>query len=338
MSQAMTSGFNQPLSGNDMPRAGGIATMMRLPAVSSAAGLDAVFIGIPFDTGASNRVGTRFGPRQIRSESVMVRPYAMGTGAAPFESINVADLGDVPVNPYSVAKSMEIIEDFYDGVLAHRVRPLTLGGDHTIVLPVLRAMSKAHGPVCLIHVDAHADTNDSMSGEGVAHGTPLRRAVEEALVDPTRVVQIGLRGTGYTDDDYQWGRDQGFKVFQAEECWHHTLVPLMADVRNLFGERPVYITFDIDSLDPAITPGTGTPEPGGLTSIQGLEIVRGCRGLNVVGADVVEVSPPYDPIGNTALIAANILFELLCILPGVGYHGRGARPEPGGPRIAPAVE
>jgi guanidinobutyrase len=311
---------NQPLSGNEMPRAGGIATMMRLSSVDSTDDLDVAFIGIPFDTGASNRVGTRFGPRQIRSESIMIRPYGMGTGAAPFDSLAVADRGDVPINPYSIEKSMTIIERFYDEALANRCRTLSLGGDHTIVLPILRSMAKTHGPVGLVHVDAHADCNDTMFGESIAHGTPVRRALEEGLIDPHAVVQIGLRGTGYTKDDYEWGRQQGFRVIQAEQCWHKSLVPLMAEVRAMLEDRPVYISFDIDSLDPSVAPGTGTPEPGGLTAIQGLEIVRGCRGLNIVGGDLVEVCPPYDPSGNTAMLAANILFEMLSVLPGVTYR------------------
>ncbi len=310
----------QPLNGNEMPRAGGIATMMRLPALTSAAGLDVAFVGVPFDTGTSNRVGTRFGPRQIRSESAMIRPYGMGTGAAPFDSLSVADLGDAAINPYSIDKSMGIIRDFHAGIYAQGCRTLTMGGDHTIVLPILRAVAGAFGPVCLIHVDSHADCNESMTGELIAHGTPMRRAVEEGLVDPTRVVQIGLRGTGYTEDDYEWGRRQGFRVVQAEECWHKSLTPLMAEIRAHLGDRPTYISFDIDGLDPSVAPGTGTPEMGGLTSIQGLEIVRGCRGLNVVGGDLVEVSPPYDTSGNTAWIAANILFEMLSVMPGVAYR------------------
>ena len=310
----------QPLGGNEMPRAGGIATMMRLPALASAAGLDVAFVGVPFDTGTSNRVGTRFGPRQIRAESVMTRPYGMGTGAAPFDSLSVADLGDVPINPYSIEKSMDIITAFFADIHAQGCKTLALGGDHTIVLPILRAVAKAHGPVCLVHVDSHADCNDTMMGEKIAHGTPMRRAVEEGLLDPTRVVQIGLRGTGYTADDYDWGRRQGFRVVQAEECWHKSLSPLMAEIRESFGDRPTYISFDIDGLDPSVAPGTGTPEIGGLTSIQGMEIVRGCRGMNIVGGDLVEVSPPYDPIGNTAMVAASILFEMLSVMPGVTYR------------------
>ncbi len=312
--------FNQPLSGNDMPRCGGIVTMMRLPFQSDAAGLDAAFVGIPFDIGTSNRPGTRLGPRQIRDESRMLRPYNVATFAAPFESLQVADIGDVPINTFNLLKSMDIIERFYtDTILAHGCTPLTLGGDHTIVLPILRAMAKKHGPVGLVHIDAHADINDEMFGEKIAHGTPFRRAMEEGLLDGNRVVQIGLRGTGYSADEFDWSRDQGFRVVPAEECWHRSLTPLMAEVRQQLGAGPVYFSFDIDGIDPAYAPGTGTVEIGGLTVPQALEIVRGLRGINLVGCDLVEVSPPYDPFGSTSVLAANLLFEMLCVLPGVRY-------------------
>jgi len=308
---------NQPLSGNAMPRFGGIATMMRLPHADSPAGLDAAFIGVPFDIGTSNRAGARFGPRQIRAESALIRPYNMATGAAPFDTLQVADLGDVPINTYSIERSMGIVESFYDRVLAAGCKPLTMGGDHTIALPILRALARKHGPVALVHVDAHADINDDMFGERIAHGTPFRRAVEEKLLDGPKVFQIGLRGTGYAADDFDWPRAQGFTVVQAHEVWYQSLAPLMAQVRERIGSAPVYITFDIDGLDPSFAGGTGTPEIGGLTVPQGLEIIRGCHGLNVVGGDLVEVSPPYDPSGNTALLGANLLYEMLCVLPGV---------------------
>lgn len=312
--------FNQPLSGNDMPRCGGIATIMRLPLQSDAAGLDAAFVGIPFDIGTSNRPGTRLGPRQIRDESRMLRPYNVATFAAPFESLQVADIGDVPINTFNLPKSMDIIERFYtDTILAHGCTPLTLGGDHTIVLPILRAMAKKHGPVGLVHIDAHADINDEMFGEKIAHGTPFRRAVEEGLLDCSRVVQIGLRGTGYSADEFDWSRGQGFRVVPAEACWHRSLTPLMAEIRQQLGAGPVYLSFDIDGIDPAYAPGTGTVEIGGLTVPQALEIVRGLRGVNLVGCDLVEVSPPYDPFGSTSVLAANLLFEMLCVLPGVRY-------------------
>lgn len=308
---------NQPLGGNAMPRFGGPATMLRLPSADSPAGLDAAFIGVPLDIGTSNRAGARFGPRQIRAESALIRPYNMATGAAPFDALQVADLGDVPINTYSLEKSMTIIEAFYARVLGAGCKPLTMGGDHTIALPILRALARRHGPLALVHVDAHADVNDEMFGERIAHGTPFRRAVEEGLLQGPRVFQIGLRGTGYAADDFDWPRAQGFTVVPAHEVWYQSLAPLMARVRETVGHAPCYLSFDIDGIDPAFAGGTGTPEIGGLTVPQALEIVRGCRGLNLVGADLVEVAPPYDTSGNTALLGANLLYEMLCVLPGV---------------------
>ena len=314
------SDFNQPLGGNQMPRFGGPATMMRLPTQATAEGLDACFVGIPMDIGTSNRAGTRFGPREIRAESCMIRPYNMATRAAPFDSLQVADIGDVAINTFNMAETLRIIEEAYDGILAADCIPLTIGGDHTLPLPILRAMQRVHGPVGLIHVDAHADVNEHMFGEKIAHGTPFRRAIEEELVEPKRMVQIGLRGSGYAADDFDWVRSLGGRVVQAEECWHRSLSPLMDEVRDQMGDGPVYLTFDIDALDPAYAPGTGTPEIGGLSTIQGVEIVRGCRGLDLVGCDLVEVSPPYDTTGNTSITAANLLFEMLCVLPGVEFR------------------
>jgi len=316
----MTRDLNQPLGGNEMPRFGGPATMMRLPTQETADGLDACFIGVPFDIGTSNRAGARFGPRQIRAESCLLRPYNMATRAAPFDSLQVADIGDVAINTFNLQKSMGIIEAAYDKIMAANCKPVTMGGDHTIALPILRALKKKYGPVGMVHIDAHADVNDNMFGEKIAHGTPFRRAVEEGLLDCDRVVQIGLRGTGYTAEDFDWCRDQGFRVVQAEECWYKSLAPLMAEVRDKVGGGPVYLSFDIDGLDPSAAPGTGTPEVGGLTAIQGLEIIRGCRGLDLVGCDLVEVAPPYDTSGNTSLLAANLLYEMLCVLPGVKYR------------------
>jgi len=309
--------FNQPLGGNEMPRFGGIATMMRLPHTPDPSGLDVGFVGVPFDIGTSNRAGARFGPRQIRTESCLIRPYNMATRAAPFDSLQVADLGDIAINTFNLQKSVAIIEQAYDEIVAAKCKPLTLGGDHTISLPILRALHKKHGPVGIVHIDAHADINDHMFGERIAHGTPFRRAIEEGLVEPTRMVQIGLRASGYEADDFDWPRSQGVRVVQAEECWYKSLAPLMGEVREQLGQGPVYLTFDIDGLDPAYAPGTGTPEIGGLTVHQGLEIVRGCRGLDLVGGDLVEVAPAYDTSGNTSLVAANLLFEMLCVFPGV---------------------
>ena len=310
------SDFNQPLSGNDMPRFGGIASLFRLP-VQDAPGLDIAVVGVPLDCGTSNRAGSRYGPRQIRAESVLVRPYAMATGAAPFDSFHVGDTGDVVLNAYSLEKSVELIEGHFDGVLESGPKTLAIGGDHTITLPILRAQAKRHGPMAVVHVDAHADMNDQMFGEAVTHGTVFRRAIEEGLIEPSAMVQIGLRATGYAADDFDWARRQGVRVVTAEECWYQSLEPLMAEVREQIGpQRPVYLSFDIDGLDPSVAPGTGTPEPGGLMTSQGLEVIRGVFGLNLIGADLVEVSPPYDTTGNTALLGANLLFEMLCSFPG----------------------
>ena len=291
--------------------------MFRLPAQISAEDLDVAIVGVPLDIGTSNRSGARHGPVQIRSESALVRPYCMATGAAPFDSFQIADTGDVAINAYSLAKSIGIIEDHYDRILRYPVKPISLGGDHTIALPILRALNRKHGKMAVIHIDAHADINDTSFGERITHGTIFRRAIEEQLIEPDKMVQIGLRATGYSDDDFDWSRQQGVRVVTAEECWYRSLSPLMDEVREQIGsDTPTYISFDIDGLDPSVAPGTGTPEIGGLSASQGLEIIRGAYGLNIIGADLVEVSPPYDTSGNTALVAANLVFEMLCSLPG----------------------
>ena len=310
----------QPLSGNEMPRFGGIATFMRLPGNIDPADLDVAVVGVPFDIGTSNRPGARFGPRGIRGESVLLRPYNMATRAAPFDSLRIDDTGDVASSPYDLLAAVEAIEAHFDELLAHGVVTATMGGDHTVVLPILKAMAERHGPVGLVHVDAHTDINDTMFGSKIAHGTPFRRAVEAGVLDCDRVVQIGVRGTGYEADDFDWSRRQGFRVVQAEECWHRSLEPLMGEVRDQVGGGPVYLSFDIDGLDPAFAPGTGTPEVGGLTVPQALEVIRGCRGLELVGCDVVEVAPIYDTGGTTSLVGANLLYEMLCVLPGVEYR------------------
>lgn len=313
-------GRPQPMGGNVMPRFGGPATMMRLPARETAAGLDVAFYGVPFDIGTSNRSGARFGPRSIRAESCLLRPYHMATRAAPFDSLTIADVGDVPLNTFNPAACVPIIRDFVAGVLAHGAIPIGIGGDHTVTYPILQAIAAVHGPVGIVHVDAHADVNDTMFGEKVTHGTWLRRAIEDNLVDVRRTVQIGVRGSGYAAEDFDWLTSLGGRVVPAEECWHRSLEPLMEKVRAQVGSGPVYLTFDIDGLDPSFAPGTGTPEIAGLTSIQGVEIIRGCRGMNLVGADLVEVAPMYDTSGNTALLGANLLFEQLCVMPGVEYR------------------
>jgi len=313
----MSKKFNQPLSGNDMPRFSGPGSLFRLPTQATAEGLDICFIGVGLDIGTSNRTGARFAPRQIRQESALIRPYSMATGAAPFDSFQIADIGDIALNTFNLSQSIEIITEYFCELLKFPVKPFSLGGDHTITLPILRAIANKHGPVAVVHIDAHTDTNDSMFGEKITHGTVFRRAIEEGLIEPKKMAQIGVRATGYNANDFDWSRQNGVNVIPAEACWHRSLTPLMAEIRQQIGEKtPTYISFDIDGLDPSVAPGTGTPEPGGLTSIQALEIIRGCYGLNIIGGDLVEVSPPYDSTGNTALLAANLLFEMLCSLPG----------------------
>ncbi|XP_013401191.1 agmatinase, mitochondrial isoform X2 [Lingula anatina] len=311
--------FNAPLSGNDLARPAGIASMMRLPVQETSEDLDVCFVGVPLDAGTSNRSGTRFGPRQIRSESCIIRHVNNATGAQPFDSIQVADVGDVWMNIYNLPEACKNIKDGFTKLMSTGCKTLAVGGDHTITWPILQAVKEKHGPVGLIHVDAHADTQEAMLGAPIAHGTPFKRAADDGCLDCQRVVQIGLRGTCGTLQDYKWGESKGFRIVQAHECWHKSLAPLMEEVREMMRDGPVYISFDIDGIDPAFAPGTGTPEIAGLTPIQALEIIRGCRGLNIVGGDLVEVSPPYDTTGNTALLAANLLFEMLCVFPGVKY-------------------
>ncbi len=309
--------YNQPISGNDLARFSGPNTFMRLPQATSLAGLDVALLGIPMDIGTSWRSGTRFGPKQIRSESAMIRPYNMATSAAPFDTLQIADIGDLAINTFSLSESLKIIKDSYDGILAQNVIPVAMGGDHSITLPILRAIAAKHGPVALVHVDAHADVNDEMFGERETHGTVFRRAYEEKLIVPDKTFQIGIRGSGYASTDFTEAQGWGFQQFPAWELWQQNLTQIGSQIRKTVGDHPVYITYDIDSLDPAYAPGTGTPEIGGLTTPQALQLIHALQGVNVVGCDLVEVSPPYDSSGNTALTAANLLFELLCILPGV---------------------
>jgi len=311
---------NQPISGNDLARFSGPNTFMRLPAVNDLKGLDVAVLGIPLDIGTSWRSGTRFGPKEVRAQSAMLRPYNLGTGAAPFDSLQVADIGDLAINTFSLSDSLRIIAESYDAILNYDAMPLAIGGDHSITLPILRAMAKRHGPVALVHVDAHADVNDDMFGEKEAHGTVFRRAYEEKLIDPAKTYQIGLRGTGYSAEDFKEAAGWGFQQYLAQELWGRSLSTLGKEIRRDIGDAPVYVTYDIDSLDPAFAPGTGTPEIGGLTTPQAMELIRALRGLNIVGGDLVEVSPPYDTSGNTALTGANILYEMLCVLPGVVYR------------------
>ena len=312
--------ISQPISGNDLARFSGPQTFMRLPEATSSKGLNVGFIGVPMDIGTSWRSGARMGPKQLREQSAMIRPYNIQTGAAPFDTLHCADLGDVPINTFNLSDTIRLITENYDSYLKYDFIPMGLGGDHTMTLPILRSMAKKYGPVALVHVDAHADVNDEMFGERETHGTILRRAYEEGLIVSNKVHQVGLRGTGYTADDFTEAASWGFHQYLAPSLWHKSLFPLAKIIRDQIGNTPTYITYDIDSLDPSFAPGTGTPEIGGLTTMQAMELIRGLHGLNIVGCDLVEVSPPYDLSGNTALTGANLMFELLSILPGVPYR------------------
>ncbi len=306
----------KPVSGNDLPRFAGIATFMRLPYVApqDADEVDIGLIGVPWDGGTTNRAGARHGPRQIRDLSTMARNVHHATGIKPFHLCNCADLGDSPVNPVDIDDSLGRVEKFYSTIVDQGILPLTAGGDHLITLPVMRAVCRDE-PVGMVHFDAHNDTWDRYFGESkYTHGTPFRRAIEEGLLDPRRTVQIGIRGALYSESDKQWGLDQGIRVIEIEEYTEMGVEAVIAEARRVVGDGRTYISFDVDALDPVYAPGTGTPEIGGLTTYDSLLMIRGLRGLNLVGGDVVEVSPPFDMSGNTALVAVTIMFEILCLL------------------------
>ncbi len=305
-----------PISGNDLPRFAGIATFMRLPYVApiDADEVDIGLIGVAWDGGTTNRAGARHGPRQIRDLSTMARNVHHATGIKPFHLCNCADLGDSPVNPVDIDDTLGRVEQFYSTIVDQGILPLTAGGDHLITLPVMRAVCRDE-PVGMVHFDAHTDTWDRYFGESkYTHGTPFRRAIEEGLLDPKRTVQIGIRGALYSDTDKQWGLDQGIRVIEIEEYTEMGVDAVIAEARRVVGDGRTYISFDVDALDPVYAPGTGTPEIGGLTTYDSLMMIRGLRGLNLVGGDVVEVSPPFDMSGNTALVAVTMMFEILCLL------------------------
>ncbi|WP_041375437.1 agmatinase [Polymorphum gilvum] len=308
----------EPVSGFDLPRFAGIPTFMRLPHVPltdpRAAQVDIGLIGVPWDGGTTNRPGARHGPRQLRDASTMIRFVHPHTGISPFRLVRCADLGDAPVNPADVQDALARITGFYDAVVDRGIMPLTAGGDHLVSLPILRALARS-GPLGMIHFDAHTDLFDGyFGGFRYTHGTPFRRAIEEDLLDPERVVQIGIRGTMYDGEDIEWGQAQGVRIVMIEELMERGLDDVMAEARERVGQEPTYVSFDIDGIDPAYAPGTGTPEIGGFTTFQAQRMVRKLNGLNLVGADLVEISPPFDPSGGTAWVGASMMFELLCVL------------------------
>jgi len=314
----MSDTFFQPVSGMELPRFAGVPTFMRLPHVTPDhprfGDVDVGLIGVPWDSGTTNRPGPRHGPRQLRDASTMIRAQHAVSGARPFEAVNCADLGDVGPNPADIEDSMARITAFYEHVMKAGITPLTAGGDHLTSLPVLRAVAQ-DGPVGMIHFDSHTDLFHSyFGGQMYTHGTPFRRAVEEGLLDPKRVVQIGLRGTMYDTEDRDFAAAEGIRLILIEEFFKRGVDDVMAEAREIAGAAPTYVSYDIDFVDPTFAPGTGTPEVGGPNSFQALQVCRALKGVNIVGADMVEVSPPFDTTGNTAFLGVSIMFEMLCVM------------------------
>jgi guanidinopropionase len=289
---------------------------MRLPHVSLDApkikDVDLGIIGVPWDSGTTNRPGPRHGPRQLRDASTMIRAQHPVSGIRPYEKLNCADLGDVSINPADIEDSMNRITSFYKEVVAKGIKPLTAGGDHLTSLPVLRAIAEK-GPLGMIHFDSHTDLFHSyFDGTMFTHGTPFRRAIEENLLDPKRVIQIGIRGTQYDREDLDFADSVGIRVIKIEEFFDRGIEDVMAEAREIVGEKETYISYDIDFIDPAFAPGTGTPEVGGPNSYEALKVVRELSGVKIIAADMVEVSPPFDPSSNTAFLGVSVMFELLC--------------------------
>jgi len=308
------------------PRYTGIATFMRTPLVRDPSKLNIALIGVPFDGGAENRPGQRHGPREIRNMSSLIRTIHHVTKVNPYELCRIADMGDVPISSaFDLKKSHANITEFYRITHEAGVILLSVGGDHSITLPILRAIA-ADRPVGMVHIDAHTDTFDEELGSRFTHGTPFRRAVEEGLLDPTQTVQIGIRGAQNSQEGWAFSLESGMRVIFIEEFCKLGVEKVIKEVRRMLEDKPIYASFDIDSLDPAFAPGTGTPEVGGLTTIEAQRLLRGLRGLDLIGGDVVEVSPPFDPSGNTALVGATMMFEILCILAEAVAHRKMARP------------
>lgn len=310
--------FFHPISGFDLPRFAGVPTFMRLPHVAPDhprfGDVDVGLVGVPWDSGTTNRPGPRHGPRQLRDASTMIRAQHSVSGMRPFEKVNCADLGDVGPNPADIQDSMARITAFYDHLVGNGIRPLTAGGDHLTSLPVLRALAK-DGPLGMVHFDSHTDLFHSyFGGTMYTHGTPFRRAVEESLLDPKRIVQIGIRGTMYDSEDRDFAAANGIRIITIEEFFARGIPDVMAEARDIVRQNPTYVSYDIDFVDPTFAPGTGTPEVGGPNSFQALQVCRELYGLNIVGADMVEVSPPFDEGGGTAFLGVSVMFELLCAM------------------------
>jgi agmatinase len=303
---------HQPRASFQSPRFAQPATFMRLPHIEDPRGLDVAIVGVPYDGGTSYRPGARLGPREIRSQSSLIRSYSYFQKVAPFDVLNVADVGDVDPPPVSIERAYAAIESRIGAIADAGARPLVVGGDHSITLPVLRALAKRHGPLALVQFDAHIDTWDEYFGGKYFHGTPFRRAIEEGVIDGSRFIQVGIRGPMYGEEDFEFHRAQRITMIDIDQVKARGVAWTVAEIRRVL-TGPSYMTFDIDGVDPAFAPGTGTPEVGGLTSHEAQQLVRGLAGLPLVGGDIVEVAPIFDGPGQiTALLAANLLFEFLC--------------------------
>ncbi|MEV0997521.1 agmatinase [Nonomuraea sp. NPDC050202] len=300
-----------PVDSSKVPRFAGPATFARLPRLDQVERADVAVVGVPFDTGVSYRPGARFGPAAVREASRLLRPYHPGLDVSPFERVQVADAGDIAVNPFDIGAAIETIEGAADDLDA---RLVTIGGDHTIALPLLRSAARKHGPVALVHFDAHLDTWDTYFGAEYTHGTPFRRAVEEGVLDTEALSHVGIRGSLYGKKDLEEDRRLGFGIVTAADVLRRGLDEVIDLLRQRVGDRPLYLSVDIDVLDPAHAPGTGTPEAGGLTSRELLEILRGLAGLNLIGADVVEVAPAYDHAEITSIAASHVAYDLVSLL------------------------
>ena len=287
---------------------------MRLPHADDLAGVDVAIVGVPYDGGTSYRPGARLAPREIRDQSSLIRTYNAFHKVAPFDHLNVADVGDIDAPPVSIEKAYDAIEARITQIAEAGARPIVIGGDHSITLPVLRALARRHGALGLVQFDAHIDTWDEYFGGKYFHGTPFRRAIEEGLVDGRRFVQVGIRGPMYGEDDFDFHRQHGITVLGIDQVKDRGVAWTVDEIRRIVS-GPAYMTFDIDGVDPAFAPGTGTPEVGGLTSYEAIRLVRGLRGLSLVGGDIVEVAPLFDGPGQiTAVLASNLMFEFLCAM------------------------
>ena len=287
---------------------------MRTPYREDLEGLDIALVGIPFDGGVTNRTGARHGPREIRNQSSLMRMINQATGVNPYELCSIADVGDAWVQkPFELTGALQEIEDFFQMVHQSGTVPVSAGGDHSVTLSIFRAIAKDR-PLGMVHFDAHCDTGDDYLGSKFHHGAPFRRAVEEGLLDPQRTIQIGIRGPLNDPDVWKFSEDSGMRVVSIEEFYDSGWRAVMAEARKVVGEGPTFITFDVDGLDPVYAPGTGTPEVGGFTTHEAQQMIRSLRGLQLFGGDVVEVAPPFDPSGTTALVGASIMFEILCVV------------------------